>query len=273
MSLYPKVMHDDEVRAISSALYGKPDVDALWTPEVKEFLGSSSYDAVLYLNNAEGPGKHLSLAWIRNRFAKHGVVAKHTPGGQDHDQSTHGRRGGASRPPSTPSSTPSTPYRNSNFLDTLTEADPATFYAGFAQARAGKFGAYLSPFTEADFAQPNISAFVAFDGLVGGVLTDHGDGRIEVGSLFSLPGAPSGAGIDMLRYLIREKGANWLNNFDGRLTDFYKAEGFVEESRDSWNDEYAPSGWNYELFGRPDYVTMGLPNRIAKALLRALKWN
>jgi hypothetical protein len=61
----------------------------------------------------------------------------------------------------------------------------------------------------------------------------------------------------MLRLLVREHGANWLNNFDGPLTEFYLAEGFKVDTRDSWNEEYAPPEWNYDLFGTPDYVTMG----------------
>ena len=48
----------------------------------------------------------------------------------------------------------------------------------------------------------------------------------------------------------------WLNNFDGVLTEFYLAEGFEIEATLPWSDEYAPSGWKYERFGRPNYVEM-----------------
>jgi len=136
-------------------------------------------------------------------------------------------------------------------------AGAKAFYTGFAEAKAGKYGAFLNDFTEDDFAADNVEVYTSNDGKVGAALTDHGDGRIEVGSLYALPGAPSGQGRAMLRYLIKEKGANWLNNFDGPLTEFYIAEGFEVETRDSWNDEFAPADWDYNAFGTPDYVTMG----------------
>lgn len=172
-------------------------------------------------------------------------------------QSVHGRKGVGG-------SSAFSPYRNSEFFSEVTEVEAADFYEGFAEARQGKYGAFLSDFSVDDFSQSNIRTFSAYGGTVGAALTDHGDGRIEAGSLYALPGAPSGAGRDMLRFLIREQGANWLNNFDGPLTEFYLTEGFVVETRDSWNEEYAPPDWNRELFGTPDYVTMGLPDRLEK---------
>jgi len=39
----------------------------------------------------------------------------------------------------------------------------------------------------------------------------------------------------------------------------YASLGFVPITRDKFVDEYAPPGWDYEMHGRPDYVTMALP--------------
>jgi len=150
-------------------------------------------------------------------------------------------------------------YRNRGFPKEVQEVSAAEFASAFSKARAGRYGPFLSPFTEEDFAADNVRTFTAFGGTVGGALTDHGDGRIEIGSLYSLPGAPPAAGRDMMRYMIHGAGGNWLNNFDGILTEFYQAEGFSVKTRDDWNDEYAPENWDYEAWDNPDYVTMGRP--------------
>lgn len=151
---------------------------------------------------------------------------------------------------------PTARYRNADFLDNVAASPTEDFYSGFAQAKQGKYGGFLSDLTEADFDADNIRVYTAFDGKVGAALTDHGDGRIEIGSLFAAPDAPDGAGRDMLRYLIRERDGNFLTNFDGPLTEFYRAEGFEVISRSPFAREFAPEGWNYDLFGTPDYVEM-----------------
>lgn len=180
-----------------------------------------------------------------DKLVKHMGPGPHPSGSP---QSVHGRGKSGGDSPS---------YRNDDFTSSVSEVDAAEFYEGFAEAREGKYGAFLSDFTEEDFAADNVRVFTAFDGKVGAALTDHGDGRIEAGSLYALPGSPPAAGRDMLRFLIHEHEANWLNNFDGPLTEFYVAEGFEVETRDPWNEEYAPPDWNYDEFGTPDFVTMG----------------
>lgn len=151
---------------------------------------------------------------------------------------------------------PTARYRNPDFLDNVGAAETREFYSGFAKAKQGKYGGFLSDLKESDFDVDNIRTYTAFDGKVGAALTDHGDGRIEIGSLFASPDAPDGAGRDMLRFLIRERDGNFLTNFDGPLTEFYRAEGFEVVSRSPFAREFAPEGWNYELFGTPDYVEM-----------------
>lgn len=47
-----------------------------------------------------------------------------------------------------------------------------------------------------------------------------------------------------------------LDNFDGYLTKTYKRNGFRVVSRVSFNEEYAPEGWNKEKHGTPDVVFM-----------------
>lgn len=53
-----------------------------------------------------------------------------------------------------------------------------------------------------------------------------------------------------------KSGATTLDAFDPYLPRYYKRFGFVVAGRVPFNDQYAPQGWNYEKFGRPDVVLM-----------------
>lgn len=63
------------------------------------------------------------------------------------------------------------------------------------------------------------------------------------------------------RHLAREAirlGARTLACFDGFLRAYYERLGFHEYARVRWDDRYAPRGWDYTTFGRPDVVYMRL---------------
>jgi hypothetical protein len=63
-------------------------------------------------------------------------------------------------------------------------------------------------------------------------------------------------------------GGDRLDAFDTVLPKLYAKEGFKPVSRVKWNDEYAPDGWDHELYknyneGRPDVVVMAYdPRRV-----------
>lgn len=147
-------------------------------------------------------------------------------------------------------------YRNPDFLDNVGAAETEDFFSGFAQAKRGKYGAFLDDLDQSHFDADNIRTYTAFDGKVGVALIEHDDGRIEIGSLFASPDAPDGAGRDMLRFVVRERDGNWLNNFDGPLTEFYREEGFEVVARAPFDPKFAPAGWDFDRFGTPDYVEM-----------------
>lgn len=55
--------------------------------------------------------------------------------------------------------------------------------------------------------------------------------------------------------LAKEMGGTKLDHFDfPKLNEIYASEGFKEYDRVPWDDNYAPEGWNYEKYGRPDLV-------------------
>lgn len=51
-------------------------------------------------------------------------------------------------------------------------------------------------------------------------------------------------------------GGTYLTCFDGYLSVAYARAGFIETDRISWDDTYAPKGWDYHTYGRPDVLTM-----------------
>ena len=67
----------------------------------------------------------------------------------------------------------------------------------------------------------------------------------------------SGEGYATTRNAIKNGGIK-LDCFDGKLPEFYGKFHFKEYDRWKWNDQYAPSGWNYEKFDQPDVVLMEL---------------
>lgn len=74
----------------------------------------------------------------------------------------------------------------------------------------------------------------------------------ELVALFALPGSHEGKAAVQAAI---ELGASWIFFFDGHLLKFYESLGFKVTLREAWNDEYAPTGWNYEKYGRPDVIT------------------
>ncbi|NGP05675.1 hypothetical protein G6038_09290 [Rhodococcus sp. 14C212] len=83
----------------------------------------------------------------------------------------------------------------------------------------------------------------------------------EVVSVFAhQDGAHPGVAQSMLRQATA-LGGRRLDCFDTVLPKLYADAGFVPVARLTWNDDYAPDGWNYETYrrynnGRPDVVFM-----------------
>ena len=110
----------------------------------------------------------------------------------------------------------------------------------------------LSPYTSAEYIERKSSLYLTPDGH-GGVAVIGG----ELASLFSYPGARYGG---LLVEAAKLLGAEHLSCFDcdGALPRFYGRHGFREIARYTWDPQYAPAEWNYEVFGTPDVVEMEL---------------
>ena len=112
--------------------------------------------------------------------------------------------------------------------------------------------AFLTPATVEQYEHSGVRLFLTPDGQGG-----YGLRGEELVSVFSLSkGQP---GTELVREAIA-RGARVLDCFDayGVLTQFYAKLGFRELGRQPWNDAFAPPGWDYQRFGRPDFVQMSL---------------
>lgn len=109
--------------------------------------------------------------------------------------------------------------------------------------------AFLSPLTVEEYREKGAKAYLTRSGRAGFAITEDK----ALTSVFSKPGARMGR--EAVEQAI-ELGAETLDCIDGKLPGFYDRLGFVEYDRIPWDDKYAPEGWDYKRFGRPDIVLM-----------------
>ncbi len=72
-----------------------------------------------------------------------------------------------------------------------------------------------------------------------------------------------GAGREAVIHAIGS-GTKTLDCFDDFLPKYYARFGFKETKRVSWDDQYAPEGWDYAKNGRPDVVYMEYPESLSR---------
>lgn len=100
------------------------------------------------------------------------------------------------------------------------------------------------------------------DGKTGVLVKDHGDGRIEATALFNTSDE-KGAGLNVLKRAVDEAGVNYVECFGDTLPKLYSKLGFEVTDQFPFDAEQAPSDWDYEAFGEPDYYLMSLPTGMA----------
>ena len=140
---------------------------------------------------------------------------------------------------------------------------------------------YQKPYTEDNgYTTVTPTLIMSEDGLSGAAILykEHGDGTTEA----DITGVFSGeytdiSGTEVMRSAIRKAqrmGADRiiLDAYESNLPTYYKYFGFVEYKRDKWDDNMAPSDWQYETHkreypdtdGRPDIVYMVLDPKKAR---------
>lgn len=108
---------------------------------------------------------------------------------------------------------------------------------------------FLTEHTPEELADSKV--FLSPDGESGFVLSAERD----LQNVFRNPDGVPGSGREAVKTAIRE-GAATLDAYDGFLPDFYQQEGFQIVGRMKWVDEFAPPGWPYDEYGRPDVLFM-----------------
>ena len=99
----------------------------------------------------------------------------------------------------------------------------------------------------------DMQCFLSHDKSLGYAIKDG-----DIVSVFKSPRSTIKGAMHHIMSHALENGGYKLDCFDGFLPKQYKQYGFVEYDRMQWMDEYAPSNWNYEKFGKPDVVFMSL---------------
>lgn len=135
---------------------------------------------------------------------------------------------------------------------TIRQVDGATFHPSIAKARTGPRGAFLSLYEPHEYDR--MRCYSAEGGKVGGALKDHGDGRVEIVSLFNNGGGP-GAGLRMFRHLMDE-GGNYAECYGDQLRALYEKAGFKVTDAYEFDDSLAAPDWNYKRDGRPNYYLL-----------------
>jgi hypothetical protein len=127
----------------------------------------------------------------------------------------------------------------------------------FSAARPSERG-FLTMRTPQQMQAEGMRVFLSRDGKTGFALAPLGDGRVDIRNVFNM-GAKGEGSKAIAEALAR--GGNVLDHFDTRLGDIYRRFGFEEyvppgevSSRLKFADEYAPEGWDFEKYGRPDVV-------------------
>jgi DNA (cytosine-5)-methyltransferase 1 len=124
----------------------------------------------------------------------------------------------------------------------------AVSYKHFVAAKAlASRAENLSAITRAEYETGR--GYLSMDGYTGFFVSVEG----ELRNLFNY--GQRGRGKDAVRLAIAKGGVR-LDCFDGFLVDYYQQFGFRETGRVTFDDQYAPAGWNYIKLGRPDVVFM-----------------
>jgi len=135
---------------------------------------------------------------------------------------------------------------------THSEAPASKFVRMRDKYLSKKYAAFVTTYTAAEYEEMGAKAYLSASGKSGFVLKLDGD----IISVFSA--SSSGEGYGAMLEAIR-RGGTKLDCFDGFLADeFYPDFGFEEYKALTWDDKYAPAGWDKGKFDTPDIILMRL---------------
>ena len=144
------------------------------------------------------------------------------------------------------------PARAAAALEAPAKAAASAYSDAFDAMLASPRGAFLTPYTRADFER--MTTYLANGGRTGGAIKAADDGVLEAVAMFN-NGGPRGAGGAMLDHLVAN-GARRLDCLGDDLRAIYERHGFRVTETLPWDDQYAPAGWDYAKYGRPNVYVM-----------------
>ena len=139
----------------------------------------------------------------------------------------------------------------------FSKQNPESFVSALNKNLAPEYSTFVTQYTADEYTKMKAKLFLSQSGKSGYAIKPDGD----IISVFSKKG--SGEGKYALASAIANGGTK-LDCFDGFLPQFYQQFGFSEYDRWTWDDQYAPKGWNIERFDSPDVVLMKLGSESAK---------
>lgn len=119
--------------------------------------------------------------------------------------------------------------------------------------RQNKRTSFLSQYTIEDFKNRNVETYQLQGYPIGYALIPSADGKDkDIVSVHNNSNVRN-IGNELIQSAIANGGTT-LDHFDGFLSNLYQDNGFEEYQRFSWDDNYAPTNWDYEKYGRPDVI-------------------
>jgi hypothetical protein len=126
-------------------------------------------------------------------------------------------------------------------------------------AATNRFAASVHIYSTDEYADMRL--FVTDDGRSGIAMNGN-----EIVSVYSHRDSNYPGSAPAMLAVAVEQGGRRLDCFDTALPSLYAEAGFIPVARMKWNDDYAPDGWDYQLYqrynaGRPDVVFMAYDPR------------
>jgi hypothetical protein len=115
--------------------------------------------------------------------------------------------------------------------------------------KANKYKEFLTHYTVEELQTFDIHTF--YNHTMGYAITP----KKEIANVFNNSLSIRHTGLAMVVDAIRH-GGKTLFCFDGYPARLWKKIGFVETNRDAFDPMFAPEGWNYYWYGKPDVVCL-----------------
>ena len=139
-------------------------------------------------------------------------------------------------------------------------------YESFVESlRKSKRLSFLTPYTPKELKRKGAQTFQLDGYSIGYALIPTEDGEIDITSVHNNEDGVRNI-ADVLLDSAKKNGGTQLDHFDGKLSDIYSRNGFVEYERWPFDDRYAPEDWDYDTYGRPDVVFRRVDKQLKESL-------